>query len=87
MSLWKEMKEGTVLGQQCCIRAKIDMQSFNGCMRDPTIYRCKPEPHVRTGLKYKYGLSKTKTKSDCIIYSDLKRFKIIYSKHLRSVSQ
>ena len=54
MSLWNEMKNGTALGQQCCVRAKIDMQSVNGCMRDPTIYRCKPEPHVRTGLKYKY---------------------------------
>lgn len=61
MSQWKEMKEGTALGQQCCVRAKIDMQSFNGCMRDPTIYRCKPEAHVRTGLKYKYVLMKTET--------------------------
>ncbi|VDL77234.1 unnamed protein product [Nippostrongylus brasiliensis] len=29
------------------------MQSNNGAMRDPTIYRCKPEEHVRTGMKYK----------------------------------
>jgi glutamyl/glutaminyl-tRNA synthetase len=42
-------------GVKCCVRLKIDMQSPNGCMRDPTIYRCKPEYHVRTGNKYKLG--------------------------------
>ncbi len=47
------MKNGTDIGLKCCVRAKIDMQSVNGCMRDPTMYRCKPEPHVRTGYKYK----------------------------------
>ena len=52
--MWEEMKKGTARGQECCVRAKIDYQSTNGCMRDPTIYRCKPEPHPRTGLKYKY---------------------------------
>jgi bifunctional glutamyl/prolyl-tRNA synthetase len=52
-ALWKEMKNGTDIGLKCCVRAKIDMQSVNGCMRDPTMYRCKPEPHVRTGYKYK----------------------------------
>lgn len=44
---------GTEVGQKCCVRAKIDMQSANGCLRDPTIYRCKPECHPRTGNKYK----------------------------------
>lgn len=53
MQMWEEMMKGTEYGQKCCVRAKIDMQSVNGCMRDPTIYRCKNEPHVRTGLKYK----------------------------------
>ncbi|GJQ78345.1 hypothetical protein Trydic_g22173 [Trypoxylus dichotomus] len=53
LSLWKQMKEGTEIGQRCCVRVKIDMQSPNGCMRDPTIYRCKNEPHPRTGTKYK----------------------------------
>lgn len=50
---WREMVAGTEYGQRCCARLKIDMQSPNGCMRDPTIYRCKPETHVRTGDKYK----------------------------------
>ncbi|XP_054737375.1 bifunctional glutamate/proline--tRNA ligase [Anastrepha obliqua] len=53
LSLWREMINGTERGQKCCVRAKIDMSSPNGCMRDPTIYRCKNEPHPRTGTKYK----------------------------------
>ncbi|KPJ01475.1 Bifunctional aminoacyl-tRNA synthetase [Papilio xuthus] len=53
LELWEEMKKGSSVGVQCCVRAKIDMQSANGCMRDPTIYRCKPETHPRTGNQYK----------------------------------
>ncbi|KAH8330885.1 hypothetical protein KR067_008655 [Drosophila pandora] len=53
LSLWEEMLKGSEKGQKCCVRAKIDMSSANGCMRDPTIYRCKNEPHPRTGTKYK----------------------------------
>lgn len=53
LSMWEEMKKGTPFGQTCCVRAKINMQSDNGCMRDPTIYRCKDEPHVKTGTKYR----------------------------------
>ncbi|XP_067942560.1 bifunctional glutamate/proline--tRNA ligase-like [Watersipora subatra] len=53
LSKWEEMKAGTDYGQTCCVRAKIDMASDNGCMRDPTLYRCKPEPHPHTGTKYK----------------------------------
>lgn len=53
LRLWNEMVKGTETGIKCCLRVKIDMQSNNGCMRDPTIYRCKPEPHLRTGNKYK----------------------------------
>ncbi|CAH1261365.1 EPRS [Branchiostoma lanceolatum] len=53
LAMWEEMKKGSEVGQRCCLRAKIDMQSPNGCMRDPTIYRCKTESHVRTGTKYK----------------------------------
>lgn len=53
LSMWEEMKKGSDYGLSCCVRAKIDMKSDNGCMRDPTIYRCKNEPHVRTGTKYR----------------------------------
>uniref|UniRef100_A0AAF5PX60 Glutamate--tRNA ligase n=4 Tax=Wuchereria bancrofti TaxID=6293 RepID=A0AAF5PX60_WUCBA len=53
LALWVEMKQATTKGQKCCVRIKIDMQSNNGAMRDPTIYRCRAETHVRTGNKYK----------------------------------
>ncbi|KAI6207004.1 hypothetical protein M3Y94_00980000 [Aphelenchoides besseyi] len=53
LELWNEMKSGTEAGQKCCVRIKMDMKNNNGALRDPTIYRCKPEPHVRTGNKYK----------------------------------
>ncbi|CDS37907.1 glutamyl tRNA synthetase cytoplasmic [Echinococcus multilocularis] len=53
LAMWKAMQEGTAHGLKTCIRAKIDMSSDNGAMRDPTIYRCKLEPHIRTGTKYK----------------------------------
>ncbi|KAL1500993.1 hypothetical protein ABEB36_006400 [Hypothenemus hampei] len=53
LKIWEEMKKGSATGQKYCVRAKIDMQSVNGCMRDPTIYRCKNEEHPRTGNKYK----------------------------------
>ncbi|XP_054900914.1 bifunctional glutamate/proline--tRNA ligase isoform X2 [Poeciliopsis prolifica] len=53
MKMWAEMKAGTEYGQSCCMRAKIDMSSNNGCLRDPTLYRCKNAPHPRTGTAYK----------------------------------
>ncbi len=53
LQMWTEMQNATEVGLKCCVRAKIDMNSPNGCMRDPTIYRCKPEHHPRTGNKYK----------------------------------
>ncbi|XP_039982900.1 bifunctional glutamate/proline--tRNA ligase [Xiphias gladius] len=53
MKMWSEMKAGTEFGQTCCMRAKIDMKSNNGCMRDPTLYRCKNAIHPRTGSTYK----------------------------------
>ncbi|KAM3676732.1 bifunctional glutamate/proline--tRNA ligase isoform 4-T4 [Ammospiza maritima maritima] len=52
LQMWEEMKKGTEYGQTCCLRAKIDMSSNNGCMRDPTLYRCKNQPHPRTGSTY-----------------------------------
>ena len=53
LALWEEMKKGTEVGLKSCVRAKMDMKSDNGCMRDPTMYRCKLEPHITTGTKYK----------------------------------
>ena len=54
LEVWEEMKKGTEYGQRFALRAKLDYQSENGCLRDPTMFRCKPEEHVRTGTKYKY---------------------------------
>ncbi|XP_063428728.1 bifunctional glutamate/proline--tRNA ligase-like isoform X1 [Mytilus trossulus] len=53
LKMWEEMKKGSDPGLKCCVRAKLDMQSDNGCLRDPTMYRCKNETHVKTGNKYK----------------------------------
>uniref|UniRef100_UPI00358ECFC7 bifunctional glutamate/proline--tRNA ligase isoform X2 n=1 Tax=Myxine glutinosa TaxID=7769 RepID=UPI00358ECFC7 len=53
LEMWKEMKAGTEYGQACCLRSKIDMSSNNGCLRDPTLYRCKNEPHPRTSTHYR----------------------------------
>ena len=53
-AMWEEMKLGTEPGLKCCLRARIDMDSDNGCLRDPTIFRCKVDvPHPRTGFKFK----------------------------------
>ena len=53
LALWEEMKAGSEVGIKCCLRGKMDYQSDNGAIRDPTLYRCKLEPHPRTGTKYK----------------------------------
>ena len=53
LSMWREMQAGSASGIKTCVRAKMNMLSDNGCMRDPAIYRCKAEQHPRTGNKYK----------------------------------
>ena len=53
LRLFDEMHRGSEEGLKCCLRAKINMQSNNGSMRDPTIYRCNLVPHAQTKDKYK----------------------------------
>merc|ERR1712130_3714 len=52
MEMWGEMKKGSDYGKTCCVRAKMDMKSNNGALRDPAMYRVKVEPHPRHGSKY-----------------------------------
>lgn len=52
LRLWQEMVNGTETGEQCVLRAKIDIRHKNGAMRDPTMYRTKKIPHHRTGTTY-----------------------------------
>lgn len=52
MKKWQEMKNATDYGKSCCLRAKMDMQSDNGTMRDPIMVRYKAEEHPRFGNKF-----------------------------------
>ncbi|SBS87652.1 glutamate--tRNA ligase, putative [Plasmodium malariae] len=54
LQIFEEMRNGTEIGKKNCIRAKINMQSKNKCMRDPVLYRCIVDtPHHRHKFKYK----------------------------------
>ncbi|VWU50680.1 glutamate--tRNA ligase, putative [Hepatocystis sp. ex Piliocolobus tephrosceles] len=54
LNIFQHMIEGDEIGQKNCIRAKIDMQCKNKCMRDPVVFRCIVDiPHHRHQYKYK----------------------------------
>lgn len=51
LELFHKLLKGEV--NDYCLRAKIDMNSENGTLRDPVIFRSSTLPHARTGDKYK----------------------------------
>ena len=53
LKVWDLMILGDKSVREYCVRAKLSVDSPNKCMRDPTIYRFKDEPHQKTGDKWK----------------------------------
>lgn len=45
MRLFGELCKGSEEGQPFCLRAKMDMTSLNGTMRDPVMYRFNGMSH------------------------------------------
>ena len=52
LDLFERMKGGEFAEGEHVLRARIDMASGNINLRDPTLYRIRRAPHVRTGTRW-----------------------------------
>ena len=52
LEIYEKMLKGEA--DDYCLRAKINMNSDNGCLRDPVLGRTNRTPHQRTGKKYTF---------------------------------
>jgi glutamyl-tRNA synthetase len=53
LAWFEKLVKGDPTAKHWCLRAKLDMSSDNGTLRDPVLYRGNDTPHHKTGTRYK----------------------------------